>query len=46
MNKSVEYNPNGGTISIDAQQNNEEVFLNISYTGIGVNETQLQHLFD
>jgi signal transduction histidine kinase len=46
ISNSVNYSPNGGTITIDVKEDKDFVTVSIKDTGIGMTEEQLSHIFD
>ena len=46
IGNSVKYSPNGGNITIDAEDNGKFVVVSIKDEGAGINSEQLDHVFE
>ncbi len=46
ITNAAKYSPNGGTISINGSSTETTISITITDTGIGMDERQLQHVFD
>ncbi len=46
ISNAVKYSPHGGTITIDAQDDEEWVTVSIKDTGIGITREELNHIFE
>jgi signal transduction histidine kinase len=46
VSNAIKYTPDGGRITIDAEQEHEAVHLVVSDTGIGIDREEQQHIFD
>lgn len=46
ITNAIKYSHPHGTVTIEAEEENENVVLSVSDDGIGMNEEQLTHLFD
>ncbi|MEA3458083.1 MAG: ATP-binding protein, partial [Candidatus Thermoplasmatota archaeon] len=46
IGNAVKYSPDGGTITIDAKQDNDFATVSVKDTGMGINEEQLSHIFE
>ena len=46
ISNAVKYSPDGGTITIDAKEEKDFVNISVRDTGMGMNEEQLNHIFD
>jgi len=46
LENAINYNIDGGKITIDSEELNEHIMISIKDTGIGMSEDQLKHAFD
>ena len=46
INNAVKYTSSKGTITIDAEKENEMITVSIADTGIGMTKDQIEHMFD
>lgn len=46
VHNAIKYTPKGGSVSIDAQCENNQVTIQIADTGIGISEEELPNIFD
>jgi signal transduction histidine kinase len=46
ISNAIKYSPNGGSITVDAQDNMDFVTVSIKDTGIGLDEQQIDRIFD
>ena len=46
LGNSVKFTPNGGTITIDAKKNNNDITISLKDTGIGMDRKEIIHIFD
>ena len=46
LNNAVKYSDEGGTITINTNQKSNEIQISVSDDGIGMNNEQIEHLFD
>ncbi len=46
LNNAVRYTPDGGRITIQTEIRNDEVWISVTDTGIGIAEDQLERIFD
>ena len=45
VGNALQYTPNGGTVKVKATQHEDEIFLTVNDTGIGISAEHMQHLF-
>lgn len=46
LQNAINYTPQGGTITVSAQEDHKQVVLSIADTGVGIDEEDLPHVFD
>jgi signal transduction histidine kinase len=46
LNNAVRYTPDGGTITVQTELRDDEVWISVTDTGIGIAEDQLERIFD
>ncbi len=46
ISNAIRYTPKGGTVNVNASTKNEYLVVKVSDTGIGINEEDLQRIFD
>ncbi|MFX0185829.1 MAG: PAS domain S-box protein [Candidatus Hodarchaeota archaeon] len=46
ISNAIKYSPNGSSITVDAQDNKDFVTVSVKDTGIGLDEQQIDHIFD
>jgi len=46
ISNAIKYSDDGGTITIDAQNDEESITITVKDTGVGMNSDQLEHIFD
>ena len=46
VSNSIKYTPDGGRISLDAEQEHTAIHITISDTGIGIDRAEQEHIFD
>ena len=45
IDNAIKYTPEGGSIFVNVAGDNDKVIINVTDTGIGINSTDLQHIF-
>jgi K+-sensing histidine kinase KdpD len=46
LSNAIKFTPEGGSISVHAEENEQEITIVFSDTGIGIPEDELEHIFD
>jgi signal transduction histidine kinase len=46
VKNSIQYTPNGGSVTVEVKKQGSQVIVSIKDTGIGIEEKDLQHIFE
>jgi signal transduction histidine kinase len=46
LDNAIKFTPNGGKVTLDIFENNEEIHIELSDTGVGISSENISHIFD